>query len=151
MKIYAICYQPNLILQGRITLTWDSLTKHNSKMSSSFNDLQREEPINDVIHLWLYVTYPQLKKTTVVYALYSQMLFLSHSVDSLTTRRCMSESCYHNIYLHQLYLGNILDRYSFLCPLFCHETHFLGEVIKTKRTDWTLFRTSQLTNIKIAL
>lgn len=62
MKIYAICYEPNLILQGSITLTWDSLTKHNSKMSSSFNDLKGEEPINDVIHLWLYVTYPQLKK-----------------------------------------------------------------------------------------
>lgn len=62
---------------------------------------------------------------------------------SYNTRNSMSDPCYYHIYLHQLNLGNILDRYSFYDRFFCHEPHYLGEVIKNKRTVCILFRTSQ--------
>lgn len=62
---------------------------------------------------------------------------------SYNTWNSMSDPCYYHIYLHQLNLGNILDSYSFYVRFFCHEPHYLGEVIKNKRTVCILFRTSQ--------
>lgn len=72
------------------------------------------------------------------------MMFVEKSQGlSYKTMNSMSYPCYYHIYLHQLNLGNVLDRYSFYANLFCHEPHYLGEVIKNKRTVSILFRTSQ--------
>lgn len=56
----------------------------------------------------------------------------------------MSETCMKSVYLHQLNLSNIQDRYSYISEVLWHAPHHLGEVIKSKEQHVFLFKTPRL-------